>query len=433
MKWKVEHEALRSALRAQGVSPHLLRRLSLEKIEPDEALLGRTRDWIVSLKDDPGWPILERNLTQVNAFPDAFHQASQLGFSPRSDHHHALIFEFFARKFLEKNDFKNAHYAIVEWYRAWCRLSRGDYISRLVESVAADLSEDEIAVVSTNFLADIFPDMVAQLNDPGGVRTGFIDLNSLGFLAKICRTISADEAEVNQPHIKQLRQSITQTVPTMNAKVATKFIGEVEALDLDQGEADALTKPFQYVRDYFEIVGLNSTISQSVITRVVSFCWDLRRLDRDEIPAFSAVLKICEFFNQDLINKLLADSDSPSFGTEAFGHNSTCSDFLVFKAEQLQGAPRRLPLELGLKICPGHRNCSVLLSYEYLRDVDEILLKTAPIPSARMMIKWGKSSVIDLLNDAEQKVRDAEDLHPVNKSLEKYKKRVRNEKARFGL
>ena len=434
MKWKVEHQALRSALRAQSVSPHLLRRLSLEKIEPDNAILGRTRDWVVSLRTDPGWIILERNLTRPNAFPDAFRKAANAGFSSRSDHHHALIFEFFAYQFLDKNDFQSSHYAVLEWYRAWCRLSKESYIEQLVESVAADLNPEEIKEVSSQFLTHIFPAFVAKLNDPGGVRTGTIDMNSLAFLTKICRAISEEPVSETQPlHITELRKSITQTLPSLNAQATTKFISDVEALDIDQHPSEKLIKPFQYIRDYFEVVGINATISQSVITRVVSFCWDLRRLDRDEIPAFAEVIKLCSFFNDDLYKKLTTDPQSETFGAQAFGHNSTCADFLVFQAEQRKGRDRRDPLERGLSICPGHRNCSVLLSYECLREVDEVLIKTSPIPSARMMIKWGNQSVVDLLNGAELKIRDAEELHPTNKSLDKYKKRVRNERARFGI
>ncbi len=430
MKWKVEYEALRNALSAADLSPHLFKRLSLEKIEPDEALLGRTRDWIISLKQDPGWAILEPNLTKANAFPNAYFLAAEKGFSERSDHHHALIFEGFATHFLERKDFQSARYAILEWFRAWVRISASDYIDTFIKEVGPDLAQEEIDDLLRHLLPDILDTFFALFDDPAGLRNSLIDTVTLKFFKELSLAIQEEKTNHSTLQIDALTTAFANKIPMLNAQVNTKFLRDITELEMN-GAANIMCAPFEYVRDYYATIGMSATISQQVITECVEFCWSLRKLDLDEGPAFSRAINICDFFNKDLVEKLVNVDTTSNW--EAFGHNSTCSDFLVFQAELADRPARRQILELGLKICPGHRNSSLLLSFDYLHDIDDILLKSAPIPSARMMIKWGKDSIEEMFEKADACLRQAEEIYPTNEKLDKYKKRVRNEKARLGL
>jgi len=157
----------------------------------------------------------------------------------------------------------------------------------------------------------------------------------------------------------------------------------------------------------------------------VATCWRLRKIDRDHGAAFGDMLAVAAPFNEDLTRRL------ESFSS-AFGHNSRCADFLVFQGERADSSAERKSLfERGLAVCPGHRNSAMLLSHEYLIEVDKLLLKTATMPAA--FARVSSRRVETNVREAWDLCQTCERVYPYNEHLDEYRERVRAEADRFGL
>jgi hypothetical protein len=116
-------------------------------------------------------------------------------------------------------------------------------------------------------------------------------------------------------------------------------------------------------------------------------------------------------------------------GGQVFGQNSWSADFLVFRAEPLYGAERRAMLERGRKVCPDHRNSSMLLSHIFLDEASLLFVTLKRVPSAARNLAIPRK----ILKDLDVLLTQAETVFPYNSKLEAMKTDFANECTRFKI
>lgn len=430
--WSREHGALLAALRASAVVPPLVRRLSLERVSPDDAEIRRLRGWASSLRADPGWAAIASVIETPTAWPRAWDDAVAAGFSPESDHHHALLFGRFCERFVAAADFEGASWTWRQGIDAWARVFATDYPVRLFDDLAPRLSEDGPGrdELLRTMLDTLLDPRVTDLQEAAGAAKPAavpdIERRRLRFAWRAlqrARTIDTDR----DPHgtLGRLSQRASEACSSATTAVLTRFEKLVEELDLSVAADATLLGPFQWVAAYVEIVGYSEAAVTTVISSIVDTCWALRRVGRDNIPEFATLLRLGAPFNSNLFDRL-TNLDS------AFGHNSRCADFLVFAGEQKkESAARRTTFEAGLKVCPGHRNSAMLLSYEVLGEARRVLSQAALTPAVASLVPGTSRRVDELVRRAADLLDEVEQIYPYNEALPDVRKTLDNEARRL--
>ncbi len=433
--WTRDHSALLNALRAGAVVPTLYRRLGLERFTPTDAQIRGLRDWAASLRRDAGWEVLRDVLDRPAAWPDVWKEAIEAGFSPRTDHHHALLFADFCDRFIAAKDFTGARWAWRQCIGAWSRVFDSPYPGELFDDVAPRLSDDgpdrdEMLRAMLDRLVDARLD---DLREASGVAAPTdqptLERPRLRFAWQALQYVMETAARVSDrwgtfAHLGHRAEHGRQLV---NADVVRRFEALGEEVDLSAAEEEALLGRFQWQADYFATVGYTEAAVTSMVSEIVETCWGLRRVGRDERPEFDMLLRIGAPFNEDL-RRRLKNYDS------AFGHNSRCADFLVFQGEQESDHDRRRArFEAGLEVCPGHRNSAMLLSYEPLHDARVLLAQTSLTPSVVSMIPGTSRRVDEAVRRAWELCDEAEEIYPYNETLEEVRDEVRAEAERLGV
>lgn len=440
MKWTNHHQKLLLALRAQQLIPKLHMRLTFERYVATEDDMRRLSAWPDALSQDPGWPRIEPVLDQPDAWPAAWHRATELGWSPKSDHHNALFFTQMTDRFASDEDYENALWSWTEAIGAWKRLMQSDYPSALLADLTPEADEDtrqNHQQTLRDLLSPLIEDKAHALRDALRLdddrrQNEQIDKRQARFAwsALDMAKVILNDIDTTQDHFGILTHLLSQTSQkqeTIRMETIARFERMVQALDLNEATGEALVGPFEWVTQVFEMLGANSHGSISIVEQVVDLGWSLRRLGLDDNNKdFEHILQITSHFNDDLSRRVKS--------LETFGHNAKCADFLVFKGELADTTESRKAIfERGLEICPGHRNSAMLLSYEYLNEAHALIYQLKLVPGTVSRTLSPSKAVEDTVLKAWAKVEQAEDVFPTNKELEQYVARVETTAKRLGV
>lgn len=433
--WTNDHTTLLNALRANAVVPVLYRRLALERLSPDDAEVRRLRGWAACIRRDAGWRVIERVLDRPAAWPAVWEEATNAGFSPVTDHHHALLFGRFCEQLVNAQDWETADWTWRQSVKAWTRVFSSDYPGQLFDDLAPKLSDDGPG--KDEMLAGMLDALVerrrADLREASGVtkpgRDLVIERRRLRFASRALSSL-ADLAESTRDDygtLRHLAQLAQRAHAQVSAEVVTRFEKLAEEVDFSDAKGDQLLGHFRWAASFFDVVGNSESGTTALVSQVVEACWALRRVGRDDIPEFRALLDLGAPFNQNLFARLKSLES-------AFGHNSRCADFLVFVGEQATDAARRKEIfASGLEICPGHRNSAMLLSYEHLTDAERILTQLALAPSVVSIVPGTSQRIDRLLREAEARLSEAESVYPYNERLPEVRESLEREAERLDV
>ena len=427
------HRAALAALRANSVVPTLVRRFSLERLEANEDDIRRLRAWPAALKADPGWAVIASSIDNATDWPAVWDDAIAAGFSPKSDHHHALLFAAIAQRTAAEDDFEVARWAFDQSVIAWSRVFGTEYPALLFDALAPKLSSDgpDREELLRCLLEEIVANLHAPLQDAAAMRTanaGDVERRRLQYLWGCLRTLHCLPTD-NDPHrtIATIATAAADEQLALSNEVLQRFSERVEALDLSADSGDALTGPYRWVSSVFAATEYSEAAVTQVVTSVVETCWGLRRMGRDEIPEFHLLLDLGTPFNEDLRDRLLR-MDS------AFGHNGKCADFLVFLGERHSTSQeRRAIYRSGLEVCPGHRNSAMLLSYELLADARKLLNQTSVAPGIVGRLPAAADKIRGTLLQAHAIVEEANEIYPYNEQLPQIRESLRKDAERLNV
>ncbi len=429
-----QHAALLEALRGERVIPSLLRRVSLERCVASNEEVVRLTDWPTALREEPAsWAELEPALEDPEAWPDAWERARAIGFSPRAEHHHALLFERMTDQLIARQEHETARYTWRECLRSWRALMESDYarglLAELVDPELADEMGDEIV---SGLLARLPGSRAEALSralrlDDERINPGEAPDRRLARLHWSAITAARDEAgdaEGVYGSLASLRQAARAATHRIVDGAVARFDRALEAVDITQADGDTLIAPFEWLAELFALIGNHEAASVTAVCSAVELGWKLRKIGRDEEGDFERLLTLVQPFNEDLSARHVN-------GT-SFGHNSKCADFLTFQAEFTSDAPpKRALLEGAMAVCPGHRNASMLMSYAHLNRANVLMNMTKMYPSAMGGLPGGSRRVSTIVLEAWEELEGARRAWPHNEAVESYRDTVRKEAARF--
>jgi hypothetical protein len=430
-----QHAALLEALRGERVVPSLLRRVSLERCAASDQEVVRLTDWPTALRESPeAWAELEPALEDPEAWPDAWERARALGFTPRADHHHALLFARLTDTLIARQEHETARYTWRECLRSWCALLSTDYARELVGELVEPGRVDEVGAEVVSALLAPLPEaragalsMTLRLDDehipPGEApdrRLARLHWQALEAVGEV-----AGDADGAWGALASLRRAAAEAKQRVVEGAVARFEGALEALDLTQVDSDTLRAPFEWLAELFALLGHHEASSITAVRSVVETGWKLRKVGRDEEGDFERLLELMQPFNEDLCARHLA-------GT-SFGHNSKCADYLTFQAEFTSDAPpKRALLEGALAVCPGHRNASMLMSYAHLNRANVLMNMTKLYPGVAGALPGG-GRIESLVREAWAELEAATRTWPHNESVDGYRATVIKEAERFGV
>jgi len=430
---------LLAALRAKTLVPTLIEVLSRGQVKAREDDARILRDWIESLHADPGWNIIGARIEALadgsaKRAPHAsadwtqlWAQAVAAGWSPRSDHHHALLFARFCDEALSKTDFEHAEIFWKESVAAWLRVLDSDYLDAWLKGMgAADLK------TRRHLLEPLIAARVSQLRRglslENAANPTALDLPQTRFawqaLNHLAEQIKA--SGTGEPALLALGEEVARARGETQADILRQFARMIDALDLSSPDIEALRAPFLWAGAIFDILPMDAAVAARVSDAAVDIGWKLRKLKPDDLDtAMPKLLNAARPFN-DALEAFILEG-------EAFGHNSTCADFLVFRGEhRARSKGRDAYFERAIAVCPGHRNASMMLSYERLRALSDLLLRVRMVPSAITMLPGTATRVESAIAEAWELLDQAEALYPSNETIQEYRQQLAHEAERLG-
>lgn len=430
------HRRLLAALRARTLVPALIDFLSMGRATARQDDPRILRDWVESLLDDPGWEVLRSHVDDnpkssahiSNDWQPLWSQAVAAGWSPRSDHHHALLFARFCDEMAASQDFDAATRFWNQSIDAWLRVLDSDYLGAWLENMGAtDLK------TRRHLLEPIIATRVSQLRRGLGLENASnattIDLVKTRFswqsLAYLDERIEASNSA--DPSIVGLGEAVKREQTDIRSAILGQFGRMVDALDLSAPNIDTVLAPFLWVDAIFEILPIDASVAARVADAAVDIGWKLRKQSPDDLDkSMKKLLNAARPFNEALEAFILEGA--------AFGHNSTCADFLVFRGEhRARSKGRDEYFERAIAVCPGHRNASMMLSYEKLRKLSDLLLRMRLVPSAITMLPGTPKHLESAVSDAWKVLDEAEALYPSNETITEYRQQLAHEADRLGM
>lgn len=436
---RAPQRTLLAALRAKTLVPELIGFLSSGRVQAREDDPRILRDWVESLLGDPGWTVLEPHIEaladrskdsgsrRVTDSQKLWSQAVAAGWSPRSDHHHALLFSRFCEEAVASRDFDLAERFWAESAAAWFRALGSDYLDAWLKGMGAtDLK------TRRHLLEPLISARVSQLRRGLSLENASnptaIDLPKIRFswqaLAHLDQKINASGNA--DPALVGLGEAVARERSDIQTAILRQFTQMLDALDLSAPKMDALLAPFLWAREVFNILPIDASVAARVADAAVDIGWKLRKLRPDDLDqSMAKLLNAARPFNEAL-EAFILDG-------QAFGHNSTCADFLVFRGEhRARSKGRDAYFERAIAVCPGHRNASMMLSYEKLRALSDLLLRVRMVPSAITMLPGTATRVESAIADAWTLLEQAETLYPSNETILEYRQQLAHEAERLG-
>jgi hypothetical protein len=429
-QWTPQHQALLDALRSAHILPRLIRRLSQERYAADDDDLRRMSEWPATLMRDPGWAAIGPMLDSPRAWPQAWERAVALGFSPTSDHHHALYLCRLTDRALADEETELAQWAWAQGFAAWRRVLSTDYMINLIHDIVdPDPTQDiERRTIITQLLDHLIDQRAAELADGLGLRRALVDGAPSSVLRRHARfaMVALDAARV--PSAADPTGALTRAagragdhVEALQREAADRFAAMLKELDPASAPVDELLRPFLWVDEIAQVLGADDSLATPIIEATVELGWTLRKVKRAaEQDLLSRIL--------DAIAPLQSALEARLLARQSLGHNSKCSDIFVFMGEQASGDGRRAAFARALAVCPGHRNAAMLMSYEELAAADKLLTLSKEGGLTR-----GGTSSQQYVRQAHDKVSAAAKIYPHNKELGAYKTRLSEAAARVQI
>lgn len=392
MKWTSKHQALLSSLRAGQIIPSLYARLSSEHYTASEQDLRRLAAWPSALREEPSWAFIEPVLDKPEMWPQVWERATKMGWSPVCAHHHALLFTHLTQKLVQDEEFELASWCWEQVVESWKQV----FLSTYPHTMLADLSTVPDTSTYHDTLNKLLEPLVHELTTHvhQGLGLDAKDaLNSMPSSSALARwawralkSMQGQWSNVSPDAFGALtRASASSSVSqaSLTKDIIERFEQAVDALVLADVEEQALLAPFEWMVTVHELLRLDSDARVALVRRTVSTAWSLRKLDRDDEPMFTALFERGRAINDVLADDLLTH--------KVIGNNSKCSDFIVFLGEQeYTSEDRRALFEHAQKVCPGHRNSALLLSYECIRQAKALATNLTSV-SAMLVRRTGPS------------------------------------------
>ncbi len=440
--WSPQHAALLESLRAQALIPRLYARLSLERYTASEDDLRRLMAWPSTLMQQTGWALIEPALDHVDAWPETWHLATEMGFEPVADHHHALLFGRLTLRLIKDQEYDQATWTWTECISSWRRLACSDYLTNLLQDIAQPVEEDDPEdnsytplheEVVTHLLDHLIEHHEHNLNDAIRLldadrsrrtdidyRLAKFSWSALAATLLLMQEISEDDLErfpISTSMCTQAHRRVAQFKTTLRRQVMEVFEKDYAQIDLNDDDSIQLLSSFSWIARCAELIGRDTEMSTLVVTSAVELGWKLRRTGREEEgDDFERMLMMCTPFHKFLMRQLAQHT--------VVGPNSKCADFLVFQGESSNDHEhRKQRFERAIEICPGHRNASLMLSYEHLHLANQALHAISLIPAPLKHLPVGERPKM-LWRTANKHVEEARTIYPFNERLEDYQERL---------
>lgn len=441
--WSTAHAALLESLRAQSLIPRLYTRLSLERYAASEDELRRLMAWPAVLMQQPGWALIEPALDQVDAWPETWHLASQMGFSPLAAHHHALLFGRLTSRLVEDQEYEQATWTWSECIASWRTVALSTYLPELLDDISQshdDDDEEQIAARHTmhsevvahllDHLVDVHEQHMhtaIKLLDTERERRTDIDFRLARFSWSALKAAQLIARELDPTQVATHAQGVTMIshmaarIELFSGSLRTQILETFEKdsaqIDVNDDTSAQLLTSFEWIGRCAEIMGHDTGTATKVVVAAVGLGWKLRRTGREEEgDDFDRMLMLCAPFHKFLTRQL----EKRTF----VGPNSKCSDFMVFQGESSNDHEyRKARFERALKVCPGHRNASLMLSYEHLHLANQSLHAISLIPAPLKHLPVGDRPKM-LWRSAHKHLEDARAAYPFNERLEEYQTRL---------
>lgn len=461
--WTSAHADLLESLQAQQIIPPLFSRLSLERYVAREDDLRRLVAWPRVLRQQPGWPLIEPALHEADAWPETWHMAREMGFEPLAHHHHALLFSHLTHRLLTDRAFEQALWTWEQTIWSWRMICETPYLIELIADVASppEVPEDDeqdvaeknldgeaLSPAHAEILATLLHPMIdahtQSLHDALGMEIETLSFSNARFDRRRARfhqrafnlllhmgsTEARPEEESHSPVLDLLWGGLVAKtrliLDTLHRTILESFQKQAEQLNVNEDDSQALLAPFEWIDACAEVFGLDDEVATAVITQGVELGWKLRRTGREEEgDDFERLIQLTRPFQDHLSGALERGS--------LVGPNSKCSDMLVFYGEHSEHHPERKQLfERALAICPGHRNASLMLSYEHLYLASQAFNALSLIPAPLRHLPGGERPTM-LWRKAKEHIDDARQIYPFNSKLDEYDERLEKEATRLRI
>ena len=441
--WSPAHAALLEALRAQALIPRLYERLALERDGASEEELRRLMAWPAELMRQPGWALIEPSLDDPNAWPETWQLAREMGFTPLCEHHHALLFGRLTERLVEAEHYDQARWTWSEALKSWRALAKTPYLPELLDVVlpepdmttADEAQRDNPAPLHQELLTTLLDDLIARrvsglrrawrLDESDRERRSRLDHRLARFewyaLDEASAVLGADAAGSSQARARDASSMLRHAGAlaydarrALRAELREVFARDTAQIDVTQDSSEQLLSSFSFLAECSELIGHDLDTSTQVVLAAVELAWKLRHTGREEQgDDLSRLLLLAAPFHAELMRHIEREG--------YVGPNSKCSDFLVFQGEDSPDhATRRAAFERALTICPGHRNASLMLSYEHLHLAAQALNALGLIPAPLKHLPVGERPKM-LWRSAKQHIDEAEAIYPFNERLERYR------------
>ncbi|TXD38604.1 hypothetical protein FRC98_06900 [Lujinxingia vulgaris] len=422
----LEHE-LTILLEARERLPALAERLSAGTLKLSPPRCDQLSGWYASLREDPGWPIIEAALQTPAAWPRAWELAEEAGFSSRTSHHNALIFSEIFFDALQRDDLSLAGHAWNAAMKAWVKADTG-WLATYLQRCMPDASEEAILATRREALSQPFAALMQRLRralnldnlsvapDRRGLRFG---AHALACCDAIFDNPTSELAEGGAELARNLRQ-------TLASELTEALHAHMQSLNLTEVSAAQITAPLEGVEQRVRLLSALPGCDLAALRAGLNALWELRRLQRDDvIEALELILPALKPIAERLATLSLDEH------IEAAG---PLADYYTFESEVAFALNTREDLlRRALKTCEGHRNASRMLSYLLLERANRDLLKLTATPELGAAIGPVRRRVSDALQRAAAAIEEARALHPANELLADYERDLHEERTRFNL
>jgi hypothetical protein len=427
--WQPEHQALLDALRADDTVPTLVDRLTGGAYTATRDDARRWRGWGLALSEsDAGARLIELRHARAE-WPDAWERFETEGFTPLADHHSALLFRELTWRLADSGALDESARAWRRSLHAWARLERTHYLRDLGEHLTAGSDTDATPIIAQLLVPDVesFSAELKRALQIGADDFGAIDRSAAAWAWSCLDSTSALIGEDGDNQlVARARQSAMEAKAYAVASATTRFRRGVDAIDWAAGDTADITSPFVWLAQVCGIVEFRESIATTALKAMIDGAWTLRKIDRDDEAVFGALVEAGLPFAESVISRLDRG--------DAFGQGSRAADYLVFRGEQATDSAERVALfERALELSPGHRNASLLYSYELLIDVENWLAQIAANPAVITRVPLVGDSIGELVGRAWARLDEVERIYPYNTRLDDYRARVRAEAERLSV
>lgn len=425
-----QHPRQRAAARrltAAVLLPRLMEQLKGEALTPedDPALIA---DLLGLLEGDPDWPELGRALLEAtpgqgrSARFGALWLTIQERLPARGHHHLALLHAHLGWRALPQVAHTGPTSVQRRWTRAMKHLGRvlgaPDFFAELGASCGAAPADAEAlhADAARLWLKPHAEALIAGLHPEIEPAREQLKCHWTVLSRALKGVGVADDAaaRLKAAAVEQERRVIHHVL-----HLARQLAADLEPSAV---EPALLARPFDFVTRLTDVIGPREELTVWVIDQCVEWSWPLYK--SDDSARLRVLIETVEPFGLHLERLLRSNSG-------AFGRQSKCATYLLFLADFRSGDAEEQLLERALRVCPGHRNSRLMISYNRLKKANAELIRIEHAsPVARLV---GSDAEQERhLSRAEALIDEAAELFPGNEKLDGYRERLAKAREKLG-